>query len=80
MAQMDIILTDEMLAWVTQRVAAGGFADANAYCAELINRDRTREDRFADLRAALDEGRSSGVGTRTLEQIHAENRARRNAA
>ena len=80
MAQMNISVTDQLKQWADERVASGDYSSASDYVRDLIRRDREREAKIAALRDALREGRESGVGTRTLAEIYADNRARRNAA
>ncbi|MFA5966520.1 MAG: type II toxin-antitoxin system ParD family antitoxin [Sphingomonas sp.] len=82
MAQINISVTDQLKEWVDARVASGDYSSASDYVRDLIRRDREREreQKVAALREALRLSRESGVGTRTLAQIHADNRARRDAA
>lgn len=80
MAQMNISVTDQLKKWADARVTSGDYSSASDYVRDLIRRDRERERKVAALREALRLGRESGVGTRTLSQIHADSRARRNAA
>jgi len=80
MAQMNISVTDRLKQWADARVASGDYSSASDYVRDLIRRDQEREQKMAELRDALRQGRESGTGTRTLSEIHADNRARRNAA
>ncbi|WCM27438.1 type II toxin-antitoxin system ParD family antitoxin [Sphingomonas sp. QA11] len=80
MAQMKIDLTDEELAAATARVATGDFASVEDYIQELIQRDQNRAEKLARLQAAIEIGRASGMGTRSLQEIYDDNRRRRDAA
>jgi antitoxin ParD1/3/4 len=57
---MDVTLPPEMERFVRERVATGEYASASAVIREglrlLQERDREHASRFAELRAAIDEG------------------------
>ena len=57
---MDVSLTPELERFVSERVAAGDCESANAVIREglllLQERDKEEQRRFAELRAAIDEG------------------------
>ena len=80
MAQMNISVPDGLKQWADDRVAEGNYASTSDYVRDLMRRDRDRTEKIARLRAALEAGRDSGVGARTLQQIYDDNRKRRDAA
>ena len=80
MAQLNFSLPDIMKAKIDDIVAQGAYASASDYLRDLVRRDEERAERIAALREALQYGRDSGRGMRSLQEIHADNRARRNAA
>jgi antitoxin ParD1/3/4 len=80
MARMTIDLSDEELALVNARVEAGDFASVEEYLQQLMQRDQDRATKLAKLQAAIEIGRASGVGTRSLQEIYDANRKRRDAA
>jgi antitoxin ParD1/3/4 len=80
MAQMNIDLTDEELATATAWVETGEFASVEDYIQQLIQRDQDRAEKLAKLQAAIEVGRASGSGTRSLQEIYDDNRKRRDAA
>lgn len=57
--------------WIDAQVAAGRFADAESFVAELVARDRAAA-KLDVLRAAIDEGRNSGISENTLDGIFDE--------
>lgn len=68
-----VTLTDAQLDWIKAQVASGDYTNDSEYVRELVRRD---QERVGALKAALDEGLSSGVSSRSLEEIWAavENR------
>jgi antitoxin ParD1/3/4 len=80
MARMTIDLSDEELALINARVEAGDFASVEDYLQQLMQRDQDRAAKLAKLQAAIEIGRASGVGTRSLQEIYDANRKRRDAA
>jgi antitoxin ParD1/3/4 len=80
MTQMTIDLSDEELASIKAKVESGDFASVEDYLRQLIQRDQDRARKLARLRAAIEIGRASGVGTRSLQEIYDANRKRRDAA
>lgn len=80
MARMTIDLSDEELALINAKVEAGEFASVEDYLQQLMQRDQDRAMKLAKLQAAIEIGRASGVGTRSLQEIYDANRKRRDAA
>jgi len=80
MAQLKIDLTEEELAAAVARVETGAFASVEDYLQQLIQRDQDEAGKLARLQAAIEVGRASGPGTRSLQEIYDDNRKRRDAA
>ncbi len=76
MTTVKISLGEPAARWVDDQVATGRYKDADAYLAELVERDRAETERHAVLKAAIDEGLASGVGIRTVDEIFEEATAR----
>ena len=73
---MNISLPEEMKAFVEAQAASGRYSNASDYVRDLIRRDRDRQGGVRSLQAAIEAGLASGVGSRTLDEIMAEARAR----
>ena len=80
MAQLKIDLTEEELAAAVARVETGAFASVEDYLQQLIQRDQDEAGKLARLQAAIEVGRASGPGTRSLQEIYDDSRKRRDAA
>jgi antitoxin ParD1/3/4 len=80
MADLEISVPDDLRKWVESHVADGSHASAADYVSHLIRRDIDQDEDVVRLRAAIDEGRASGVSTRSLEDIWADGLPGRNAA
>lgn len=68
-----ITLTDAQDNWIKAQVANGDFTNDSEYFRDLIRRDQEKE---RALKAAIDEGLSSGVSERRVDDIWAEAEAR----
>ena len=68
MATVNIVLTDEMKAFVEAQVATGQYADASDYVRDLV---RERQEAVDRLRALLEEGEASGISPRSVDEIMA---------
>ena len=68
MATVNIVLTDEMKAFVEAQVATGQYADASDYVRDLV---RERQEAVDRLRALLEEGEASGFSPRSFDEIMA---------
>jgi antitoxin ParD1/3/4 len=79
MAQVNVLLSDDLQTWADARVAAGLYPSASAYLGELVRRDQAQVEQQHRLQAAIDEGRASGVSERDpfayLEELRAGLRA-----
>ena len=80
MAQMNVSIPDKLKSWAEQRVAEGRYSSTSDYIRDLVRRDQEREEKLRRLQAAIDEGRASGISTRTVKDIIADGRRRRAAA
>ena len=69
MATMNVSLPDPMKDWVEAQARTGRYSNASDYVRDLIRRDQERAVKLAELQAAIDEGRSSGMSTRTMDEI-----------
>ena len=79
MAQMNISIPDRLKGWAERRVAEGRYSSTSDYVRDLIRRDEEYQEKADRLQAAIDEGRASGISTRSIEDIIADARKRRNA-
>jgi len=77
MAQMNISIPDKLKGWAEQRVAEGRYSSTSDYVRDLVRRDQEGEEARRRLQAAIDEGRNSGISSRTIEDIIADGRKRR---
>ena len=75
MAQMNVSIPDKLKGWVESRVAEGRYSSTSDYVRDLVRRDQEQEERLWALRAAIDEGRASGISKRDpfdyLEELRA---------
>ena len=69
MTQIDVDLPDDLHAWVEAKIADGAYASMSDYACGLIRRDIEAEQAIERLQAAVDSGRNSGTGDRTIESI-----------
>ena len=78
MATMNVSLPDQMKAWVETQADSGRYGNVSDYVRDLIRRDQERQEKIAEFQRLVDEGRASGIGTRTLDEIRhaARQRAR----
>jgi antitoxin ParD1/3/4 len=79
MATMNVSLPDQMKAWVEKQTEGGRYGNASDYVRDLIRRDQERADKIAEFQRLIDEGRASGISTRTLEEVWEEARSRARA-
>ena len=64
-----ITFTDKLTEWMQSLVAAGEYANESEYVRDLVRKDRDNNARYRHLKAAIDEGLESGVGSRNVDQI-----------
>ena len=75
MVQVNVSLPEDLSRWAESRAAEGGYADPADYVRDVVRRDREHEVKLAALRAAIKEGRRSGVSERGPFEYLAELRA-----
>jgi antitoxin ParD1/3/4 len=76
MAQMNVSVPDALKAWAEARVAEGRYSSTSDYVRDLMRRDQERAERIASLQRLIDEGRASGIGDRTMQDLLAEGKRR----
>ncbi|MDT8321101.1 MAG: type II toxin-antitoxin system ParD family antitoxin [Xanthomonadales bacterium] len=72
-----ITLTDTQDDWIKSQVASGDYTNDSEYFRDLIRRD---QEKASALKAAIDEGLSSGPSNRSLDAIWAAAEARYQAS
>ena len=76
MSTVKVSLAEPAARWVDEQVATGRYKDADAYLAELVERDREEAERHTALKAAIDEGLASGDSGMTVDEVFEEAMAR----
>lgn len=79
MATMNISLPAQMKAWVEDQTKDGRYANSSDVIRDLIRREQVKAEKIAKLQKLIDEGRASGISTRTREEIKADALARMSA-
>ncbi len=69
MATMNISLPDQMKAWVEEQARSGRYGNSSDVVRDLIRREQVRAEKIANMQRLVDEGRASGISTRTPRQI-----------
>lgn len=64
-----ISFTEQHDEWIKSRIASGAYASDSEYVRDLIRRDQKEDEKFASLRAAIEEGLGSGVSARNITDI-----------
>ena len=75
MATMTVSLPDPMKDWIEAQISRGDYASTSDYVRDLVRRDRARREQeltLDELRKKLVDSRSSGEGTRSVDDIFAE--------
>ncbi len=69
MAKLSISMSDQMEAYVAERISSGEYNNTSEYFRDLVRRDQ--EKRVADdkLRQMIDKARASGVSEKTFDEI-----------
>ncbi len=76
MATMNISLPDQMKAWVEEQTKDGRYANSSDVIRDLIRREQIKAEKIAHMQRLADEGRASGISTRTIDDIKADALAR----
>lgn len=79
MPAQNVTLTEEMTSRVNQRVLSGKFSSPTEVLYAALNAlelMEQEESKFAELRAAIDEGLESGVAEGTIDDVFARVRER----
>lgn len=73
MVKKSISVTEQQDSWIKARISTGHFGNVSELFRELIRERQIQEQEtpaeIAAIRAALDKGEKSGIGTRTLDEI-----------
>lgn len=72
-----ITVTDAQDNWIKAQVASGDYTNDSEYFRDLIRRD---QEKASALKAAIDEGLTSGPDSRSLDDIWAAAEARYRAS
>lgn len=76
MATMNVSLPEQMKAWVERQSESGRYGNASDYIRDLIRRDQERHEAVAELQRLVEEGRASGVSSRSLNEVWEQARRR----
>lgn len=80
MATMNVSLPDAMKSWVEEQAQTGRYSNASDYVRDLIRRDQQRADKIMAMQRLVDEAETSGISTRTVEEIFDATAARHRRA
>lgn len=69
MAQMNISVPEGLKKWAEKRVAEGRYSSTSDLIRDIMRRAQDEEAQLAELQAAIDKGRASGVDPRPVSQI-----------
>jgi antitoxin ParD1/3/4 len=69
MAQLNVSVPEGLKQWVELRVAEGRYSSTGDLIRDLIRSRQEEEADLAELQAALDKGRASGIDPRPVSQI-----------
>ncbi|MCB9992626.1 MAG: type II toxin-antitoxin system ParD family antitoxin [Hyphomicrobiaceae bacterium] len=69
MATMNVSLPDPMKDWVESRAQSGRYSNASDYVRDLIRKDQEREEKIAAMQHLVQEGLSSGPGSRSMSDL-----------
>ncbi|PZN99168.1 MAG: type II toxin-antitoxin system ParD family antitoxin [Hyphomicrobiales bacterium] len=76
MATMNVSLPDQMKAWVERQADSGRYGNSSDYVRDLIRRDQERQEKIAEFQRLIEEGRASGISTRSLAEVREAARKR----
>lgn len=69
MATMNVSLPDPMKEWVEAQTQSGAYSNSSDYVRDLIRKDQERTAKIAAFQKLVDEGRASGISTRSMDDI-----------
>jgi antitoxin ParD1/3/4 len=69
MAQLNISVPEGLKKWAEERVAEGRYSSTSDLVRDLMRRRQDEEAALAELQAAVDKGRASGVDPRPVAQV-----------
>lgn len=69
MATMNFSLPDPMKDWVEAQVKTGRYSNASDYVRDLIRKEKARTDKIAEMQRFVDDGITSGVGSRSSDEL-----------
>lgn len=75
MATMTVSLPEPMKEWIEARVEQGEYASVSDYVRDLVRSDRVRrgqEFSIDELREIVADSRTSGIGSRSMDDLFAE--------
>ncbi len=76
MATVTISLPEPLREWIEARVREGDYASVSDYLRDLVRKDREKlalpQLTLEDVQRLLDEGRASGVSTKSFDEIISE--------
>lgn len=72
MAKFSISMTDRMAQTVQRRVEQGDYNNVSEYFRDLVRRDEENAERHEALKRAIEKGLSSGISSRTPQEIIAD--------
>ena len=76
MAQLTVLLPDDLQSWADARAVEDGFSSTADYICDLVRRDREDAEKLAALQAEIDAGRASPEVDMSIEDIIARGMAR----
>lgn len=69
MAKQSVNFTSPNNNWLNAKVASKEYPNKTDVINDLIRREREREEKFQTLKAAIEEGLTSGISNKTVEDI-----------
>jgi antitoxin ParD1/3/4 len=69
MAKQSVNFTSPNNEWLNAKVKSEEYSNKTDIINDLIRREREREEKFYTLKSAIEEGLSSGVSDKTVEDI-----------
>jgi len=64
-----ITFTEQQEKWIKKQIVDGFYTNDSEYIRDLVRRDQARNDKFAHLQLAIDEGLESGVSDKSVTDI-----------